>query len=81
MYTVHTRVMASQAAVPLIYVPLEAVFDKYFGESERRLSMLLSSCEKLDGCIIFLDELDALATSRYDCSFVRWPGCLLGNGD
>lgn len=59
------RVMASQASVPLVYIPLEAIFDKYYGQSERNLSQLLTACEGLDGCIIFLDELDSLATARY----------------
>lgn len=62
--TTDDRVMASQAAVPLVYIPLEAVFDKYYGQSERNLSDMLKACEDLDGCIIFLDELDALATAR-----------------
>jgi len=32
--TTSARVISSQAAVPLVYVPLEAVMSKWFGESE-----------------------------------------------
>ena len=60
------RVIASQASVPLVYVPLEAVASKWYGESERLLSEVFKAAEMLPGCIIFLDELDSLATSRYE---------------
>jgi SpoVK/Ycf46/Vps4 family AAA+-type ATPase len=63
--TTSARVIASQAAVPLVYIPLEAVVSKWYGESEKMLADMLKTCEQFpDGCIIFLDELDALATSR-----------------
>lgn len=58
------RVIASQASVPLVYVPLEAVASKWYGESERLLSDVFKAAEVLPGCIIFLDEVDSLATSR-----------------
>lgn len=59
------RVIASQASVPLVYVPLEAVGSKWYGESERNLSEMFKAAEALStGCIIFLDEVDSLATSR-----------------
>lgn len=58
------RVIASQASVPLVYVPLEAVASKWYGESERLLSEVFKAAEMLPGCIIFLDEVDSLATSR-----------------
>ncbi|GAB4821726.1 hypothetical protein N2152v2_008772 [Parachlorella kessleri] len=63
--TTSARVIATQAAVPLVYIPLEAIMSKWYGESERMLADMLKGCESFpDGCIIFLDELDALATSR-----------------
>lgn len=39
---------------------------------------MLKTCEQFpDGCIIFLDELDALATSRSTGKLARWVrGCL-----
>ena len=50
--------------MPLVYVPLEAVASKWYGESERLLSDVFKAAEVLPGCIIFLDEVDSLATSR-----------------
>ena len=58
------RVIASQAAVPLVYVPIEAVASKWYGESERLLSDVFRQSDRLAGCIVFLDELDSLAASR-----------------
>lgn len=64
----HFRVIASQAAVPLVYVPLEAVASKWYGESERNLSEIFKAAEDLGGAIIFLDEIDSLATQRRSAS-------------
>lgn len=63
--TSSARVIASQAAVPLVYIPLESLGSKWYGESEKKLAEALAAADSLpEGCIIFLDELDALATSR-----------------
>ncbi|ESQ38166.1 hypothetical protein EUTSA_v10028536mg [Eutrema salsugineum] len=59
------RVIANQAGIPLLYVPLEAVMSKFYGESERLLGTVFSQANELsDGAIIFLDEIDAFAISR-----------------
>ncbi|XP_023636504.1 26S proteasome regulatory subunit 6B homolog [Capsella rubella] len=59
------RVIANQAGIPLLYVPLEAVMSKFYGESERLLGAVFSQANELpDGAIIFLDEIDAFAISR-----------------
>ncbi|XP_042026169.1 probable spastin homolog spas-1 isoform X2 [Salvia splendens] len=59
------RVIANQAKVPLLYVPLEIVMSKYYGESERLLGKVFSLANELqEGAIIFLDEVDSLATTR-----------------
>ena len=71
--------IASQAAVPLIYVPLEAVASKWYGESERNLAEIFRAAEQLGGAIIFLDEIDSLATHRR-LHPVREQGCK-GAGD
>ena len=63
--TTSARVIASQSNVPLVYIPLEALASKWYGESEKRLSEALQACDQFpDGCVIFLDELDSLATKR-----------------
>ncbi|XP_041026862.1 cell division control protein 48-like [Juglans microcarpa x Juglans regia] len=59
------RVIANQAGVPLLYVPLEVVMSKYYGESERLLGKVFSLANELpNGAIIFLDEIDSFAVGR-----------------
>lgn len=48
----------SLQGVPLLYVPLEIVMSKYYGESERLLGQVFSLANELpNGAIIFLDEV------------------------
>ncbi|KAK4348075.1 hypothetical protein RND71_034414 [Anisodus tanguticus] len=59
------RVIANQAGVPLLYVPLEIIMSKYYGESERLLGKVFSLANDLpDGAIIFFDEVDSFATAH-----------------
>lgn len=55
----------------MLYVPLEAVMSKYYGESERLLGAVFSQANELsDGAIIFLDEVKSiLLLSRFDSEF------------
>ncbi|KAI5059921.1 hypothetical protein GOP47_0024341 [Adiantum capillus-veneris] len=63
--TSSARVIATQSGVPLLYVPLEAVVSKYYGESERMLGKVFNTANELEnGAIIFLDEIDSLAMTR-----------------
>jgi len=63
--TTAAKIIASEEMVGLglIHVPLEAVFSKWVGESEKNLSQVLDLAREL-GMIVFIDEIDALATSR-----------------
>ncbi|KAF5187678.1 P-loop containing nucleoside triphosphate hydrolases superfamily protein [Thalictrum thalictroides] len=57
----------ADTGVPLVYVPLEAVMSKYYGESERLFGNVFSLANGLPGgAIIFLDEIDSFAASRDD---------------
>ncbi|XP_050206297.1 uncharacterized protein LOC126655933 [Mercurialis annua] len=59
------RVIATQAGVPLLHVPLEVVMSKYYGESEKLLGKVFSLANEIpDGAIIFLDEVDSFAVAR-----------------
>ena len=62
--TTVARIAAAQAQLPLVYAPLEAMMSKWFGQAERQLGNLFDHCGRLGRCILFLDELDALASSR-----------------
>ena len=51
----------SMQGIPLLYVPLEVVMSKYYGESERLLASIFSAGNELpEGAIVFLDEVSAL---------------------
>ena len=58
--------MGQVVNVPLIYLPLEAILSKFYGESEAKLAEVFEQCQKFQDCILFIDEVDSLATSRDD---------------
>lgn len=62
--TTAARVIANEASVPLIYVPIESIMSKWYGQSSQNLSQIFDACEDLGGAILFLDEIDSLAGSR-----------------
>ena len=62
--TTAARIAAAQAGLPLVYVPLEALMSKWYGKAEKQLARLFDHCAALGRCVLFLDELDALAGSR-----------------
>ncbi|KAL0587039.1 hypothetical protein ABG067_003379 [Albugo candida] len=62
--TLTARIIAQQAGIPLIHIPVEAVVSKWYGESEKKMSAIFDACEQLEGAIIFIDEIDALAGDR-----------------
>ena len=58
------RIAAEVAGLPLVAAPLESLISKWYGEGEQKLAALFARCEALGRCVLFLDELDALAGSR-----------------
>jgi hypothetical protein len=62
--TTMARILASQAGLRLIYVPIESIMSKWFGDSERRLDSIFDTAGKFDKSVVFLDEIDAFAGSR-----------------
>jgi hypothetical protein len=62
--TTVARVIAGEAEIPLVYVPIESIMSKWFGQSSQNLSQIFDLCEELGGSIIFIDEIDSLAGSR-----------------
>jgi SpoVK/Ycf46/Vps4 family AAA+-type ATPase len=45
-------------------MPLEAIMSKYYGESESRLAEIFEAAQAMGSVILFIDEVDSLATSR-----------------
>ncbi len=62
--TTMARVIASEVNVPLLYVPIESIMSKWYGESERNLARIFSCAEELGSTLLFFDEIDSLAQSR-----------------
>ena len=62
--TTSAKIIAQQVKIPLVYMPVESILSKYYGESEKKFAEVWDSCIKLGKCIIFIDEIDAIAQSR-----------------
>ncbi|KDO15769.1 hypothetical protein SPRG_18694 [Saprolegnia parasitica CBS 223.65] len=62
--TLSARIVAAQAGVPLVHIPIESLVSKWYGESEKKMAAIFDAVDKLDGALIFIDEIDALATAR-----------------
>ncbi len=62
--TTAARIIAGEANAPLVYVPIESIMSKWYGQSSQNLSQIFEACEEMGGAIIFLDEIDSLAGSR-----------------
>lgn len=61
--TLAARALAASLEMDLYRVDLAAVVNKYIGETERNLNLVLSRAEELD-VVLLLDEGDALMTRR-----------------
>ena len=48
----------------MVYMPLEAIMSKFYGESESKLAEIFEACAAMGSVILFIDEVDSLATSR-----------------
>lgn len=62
--TTSAKIISQTVDVPLIYMPLEAILSKFYGESETKLSKIFEICQDFPQCILFIDEIDALGISR-----------------
>lgn len=62
--TTSAKIIASQVGIPLLYLPLESVMSKWYGESEKKLADIFDAASSLGRAIVFIDEIDALALGR-----------------
>ena len=62
--TTAARIIAGDSSLPLVYVPVESIMSKWYGQSSKNLSEIFDLCEEMGGAVIFLDEIDSLAGSR-----------------
>ena len=62
--TTSAKIIASEVGIPLLYVPIEVVLSKWYGDAEKNLAEIFEKAAELGRSIIFIDEIDALAVSR-----------------
>ena len=62
--TTMARIIAGEVEATLVYVPIESIMTKWYGESERNLAKIFTACQELGASLLFLDEIDSLATTR-----------------
>jgi SpoVK/Ycf46/Vps4 family AAA+-type ATPase len=80
------RAIASEWKLPLVKFDTAAVYDKYIGETEKRIQRVFQVAEGLAPCVLWIDELekvfagsgpdsasaDAGVSSRLLASFLSW---------
>jgi SpoVK/Ycf46/Vps4 family AAA+-type ATPase len=52
------RAVASEWGLPLLRLEAGALYDKFVGESERRLRAALATAEAMAPCVLFIDEIE-----------------------
>ncbi len=66
------KASAALLGIPLLRLDLAAAYDKYVGESERRLRDALAAAEALQPCVVWVDEIEkGIATSDGDTGASR----------
>jgi SpoVK/Ycf46/Vps4 family AAA+-type ATPase len=58
------QVIAAEARASFVHVHATDIFSAYLGESEARLRAVFARARRAAPCILFLDELDAMAAQR-----------------
>lgn len=62
--TMLAKALANKADVPILPVKATQMIGEYVGESSRQIHQLYERAEEMAPCIIFIDELDAIALNR-----------------
>ncbi|MGW0520332.1 AAA family ATPase [Crossiella sp. NPDC003009] len=63
--TMMARATAGECGLPFVNVRIEDVMDPYLGVSEQNLHAAFETARAQAPCVLFLDELDALAFARH----------------
>lgn len=62
--TMLARATAGECKLPFLNIRIESILSKWIGESEQNLHEAFRLAREKSPCILFIDELDALAFSR-----------------
>jgi SpoVK/Ycf46/Vps4 family AAA+-type ATPase len=66
--TMMARAVATECRAEFMSVGISDVLNMYIGESERNLALIFDKARAAKPCVLFFDELDALAFSRSKAS-------------
>lgn len=67
--TTMAKAVSCLCGIPMIYVPIESIMSKYYGESAKNLSLIFDCAQLFPEALVFLDEIDSLAGRREDGMF------------
>lgn len=62
--TMFARAIASESNLAFLAVSGPEIFGKYVGQSEKKIRQLFQAARLAAPCVIFFDEIDAVATTR-----------------
>jgi SpoVK/Ycf46/Vps4 family AAA+-type ATPase len=62
--TLLARATAGECGLPFLNIRIEEILDPYFGISERNLHDAFEQARRVAPCVLFIDELDAIAFTR-----------------
>jgi SpoVK/Ycf46/Vps4 family AAA+-type ATPase len=62
--TMLAKAVAKESGCVMLEVSGSSIMDKYVGEGEKNVTAVFSLARKLSPCIVFLDEADAIFSSR-----------------
>ena len=62
--TMFARAISSESNLAFLSVSGPEIFGKYVGQSEKKIRQLFQSARLAAPCVVFFDEIDAIATSR-----------------
>lgn len=67
--TTMARIVGAETGIPLVYVPIENILSKFYGESAQNMASIFDAAARFERVIVFLDEIDSLAGSREEGLF------------
>jgi len=71
------RAIAGEAGVPFYEISASELNAKYLGESEERIRTIFNTAEENAPAIIYIDEIDSVATKRYSENSNKYAASIL----
>ncbi|KAI7905034.1 P-loop containing nucleoside triphosphate hydrolase protein [Cokeromyces recurvatus] len=62
--TALAQALMSESMMNVISIKGPEIFSKYLGETEHKIRTLFSTAKRISPCIVFIDEMDSIATRR-----------------